>query len=491
MVLDGRIFSLFPAFDRLEVDATPDLVLAFEFEGDAFEMEDQRNWTDGSFKTYSTPLSLPFPFQAKEGQRFHQRVRVEVRQSKGSTPTRQGRRRTSATTELCFTGATSTWVPPIGLCLDSDAHVPDEREMCLLRGLAPSYLRADVLVPGSHMPERLGYVAHVASALDLPVELALTFTGGSRASREAMARLRPDFQRLPCLRFLVFHAEEPVTSRELLVLARGLVPESLRGVPVVGGTNLTFADLNRCRPDPRTLDGVAFSVTPQVHDSDDAAIVQSLEGQGDAVRTARSFAGLLPLHVGAITLKPRVSPSAVPPGKAVHVPEGDERQSSLFTAAWTAMSAKHLAEAGAASLTFFELTGGRGTFERTLAGQVAGGEQVIFPVYHVLRELNTWRGFEIVGCSSSRPLTVEAFAARQGDLLHVLVANLTPCAQGATLTGVTSSDAEVGMLDETAGPALSQLDGLRALRRRCPVKEGTLKLKLSPYAMAFAHLTVA
>ena len=29
--------------------------------GDLFEMEDQRNWTDASFKTYSTPLSLPFP----------------------------------------------------------------------------------------------------------------------------------------------------------------------------------------------------------------------------------------------------------------------------------------------------------------------------------------------------------------------------------------------------------------------------------------------
>ena len=27
------------------------------FEGDIFEMEDQRNWTDASFKTYCTPLA--------------------------------------------------------------------------------------------------------------------------------------------------------------------------------------------------------------------------------------------------------------------------------------------------------------------------------------------------------------------------------------------------------------------------------------------------
>ncbi len=30
------------------------------FSGDIFEMEDQRNWTDASYKTYCRPLSLPF-----------------------------------------------------------------------------------------------------------------------------------------------------------------------------------------------------------------------------------------------------------------------------------------------------------------------------------------------------------------------------------------------------------------------------------------------
>ncbi len=36
-------------------------VLQLDFAGDVFETEDQRNWTDASFKTYSTPLTLPFP----------------------------------------------------------------------------------------------------------------------------------------------------------------------------------------------------------------------------------------------------------------------------------------------------------------------------------------------------------------------------------------------------------------------------------------------
>ena len=32
--------------------------IVIRFEGDLFEMEDQRNWTDASYKTYSTPLRI-------------------------------------------------------------------------------------------------------------------------------------------------------------------------------------------------------------------------------------------------------------------------------------------------------------------------------------------------------------------------------------------------------------------------------------------------
>jgi hypothetical protein len=261
----------------------------------------------------------------------------------------------------------------------------------------------------------------------------------------------------------------------------------LNQIPVVGGTNLNFAELNRSRPDLTTLDGVAFSITPQVHDSDEAALVQSLEGQRDTVRTAHSFMGRLPVHIGAITFKPRLNPNAAALNSgAEYVPgEADERQPSLFAAAWTAMSAKYLAEAGAASLTFFELTGQRGTVERTCEQQLAGRSEAIFPLYHVLRNLNAWRGAEIVGCSSSRPLAVEAFAAHQGDTLQVLVANLTPRVQRAVLTGLTSTATDVSLLDETMiGLASNDPDGFAAAGQSATVINGCLTLKLRPYAVA-------
>jgi D-apionolactonase len=44
--------------------------------GDTFEMEDHRNWTDASFKTYCTPISLPFPVEVSPGATIEQHVSV-------------------------------------------------------------------------------------------------------------------------------------------------------------------------------------------------------------------------------------------------------------------------------------------------------------------------------------------------------------------------------------------------------------------------------
>lgn len=53
-----------------------ELTCRVAFEGDVFECEDQRNWTDASFKTYCTPLEIPFPVQVEKGERFSQTVRI-------------------------------------------------------------------------------------------------------------------------------------------------------------------------------------------------------------------------------------------------------------------------------------------------------------------------------------------------------------------------------------------------------------------------------
>ena len=55
-----------------------ELSTTISFEGDVFEMEDQRNWTDASYKIYSTPLELPFPVEVRKGNIFYQKITVST-----------------------------------------------------------------------------------------------------------------------------------------------------------------------------------------------------------------------------------------------------------------------------------------------------------------------------------------------------------------------------------------------------------------------------
>src|SRR6185437_1100903 len=67
------------------------------FQGEVFEMEDQRNWSDASFKTYCRPLSLPFPYRLSAGETQRQKIHVRLA---GNPRGNAESARSSATLEL-------------------------------------------------------------------------------------------------------------------------------------------------------------------------------------------------------------------------------------------------------------------------------------------------------------------------------------------------------------------------------------------------------
>jgi hypothetical protein len=52
--------------------------LEIRFDGETFEMEDQRNWGDASYKTYSTPQRLPKPAAVRAGDQVRHEVTVRL-----------------------------------------------------------------------------------------------------------------------------------------------------------------------------------------------------------------------------------------------------------------------------------------------------------------------------------------------------------------------------------------------------------------------------
>ena len=77
LIVDGSMCHLVPRSGDLDV-ALPDALLHLAFEGDDFELEDQRNWTDDSFKAYSLMAGEPYPRAARPGQSFRQRLTLTV-----------------------------------------------------------------------------------------------------------------------------------------------------------------------------------------------------------------------------------------------------------------------------------------------------------------------------------------------------------------------------------------------------------------------------
>ena len=67
----------------LSHEIAPGIWATCSMEGDAYETEDQRNWSDASYKTYIRPLTKPWPYTLQKGERIFQSVKLSI---SGSLP---------------------------------------------------------------------------------------------------------------------------------------------------------------------------------------------------------------------------------------------------------------------------------------------------------------------------------------------------------------------------------------------------------------------
>ncbi|MBV9607482.1 MAG: hypothetical protein JO027_20375, partial [Solirubrobacterales bacterium] len=389
---------------------------------------------------------------------------------------------------LHVTGPTGRYVPEVGLALPADRDEPSEDEARLLRAVAPAHVRFELHLAEPNDLGELERAIATAGALGAQLELAL-FVPGTDTS-EPLERVRDDLAGAPLARVLVIPegaqttTAEETTPPELVKRVRdGL---QLPGVPVAGGTDMYFCELNRTRPRIEAMDGVFWSMNAQVHAFDDASVLETPEAQGEQARTAHDFASGKPLFVGPVTLKRRynVNATAAEAQEQGELPDSvDPRQASLFGAAWTLASAKHLSEGGAAAITYFETVGWRGVIqgdaEPPLPAEFPGRAGQAFPLAHVLADLAELRGWELVDCESTRPLAATGLAARDPDgKLAVLMANLTSAPQRLRLSGAVGSGRIRRLNEDTASTAMFEFERFRGEEAR---SEPLGELVLAPY----------
>jgi len=474
---NGVYVPLFPSVSRLEIDLAAGPVAVLEFEGDLFETEDQRNWSDASFKTYCTPLALGFPRELKQGQTLTQTVIVHAEGSEAEGP--------PASSRLEIGGPTGARVPAVGLGLA--AAGPSEAEAALLGALAPAHLRAEVHLADPGWPELLSRALGACAACQgAALELALFLRLEDAAELD---RLRAALAAATVARVLVVPegaetvTPEETTPPEFVALVRERL--ALDGVPVAGGTDMYFCELNRTKPQVAEMDGVFWSVNPQVHAFDDVSLLETLEAQGEQVRAAKAFAPGKQVFVGPVTLKRRYNVNATVAEEEVAgtLPDSvDPRQASLLGAAWTIASAKHLAEEGADAVTYFETTGWRGVAQGDgpppLPAEFPARAGEAFPLYHAVADVCALRGAAVLACTSGRPLAFAGLAASHDGGMTVLVANLSPKTQTVQLAGLGGAATVRRLNEETAEQA--RLEPARFRDATEPLSPGGM-IELAPY----------
>ena len=482
LVKDGRPCPVTP-FDNLRAlayEVGPDLWAEVRFTGEVFEMEDQRNWTDASFKTYCTPLSLPFPVEIKAGTEITQTVTLSL---VGSVPEVEAKPETPAINLALGTGSAKP-LPSIGLGSASHGEPLTPQEIARLKALNLSHLRLDLDLASATWVSRLGQACEEARALGVSLEMALFVTDDAEAELEALSRVIQELQP-PVLHWLIFHRNEATTSARWVDLARRFLARYAPAIPIGAGTDSFFTQINAEHPPVEVLDVVAYSLNPQAHAIDNRSLVENLEAQAATVTSARKIAGEKAIAISPVTLKPRsgIGETGVLP------PQVDVRQLSLFGAGWTVGSLKYLLESNVQSATYYETTGWRGVMEveagAPLPELFPSTPGAVFPLYHVLADIGEFVGGEIIPCVSSETLVVDGLVLSKGDRTRVLIANLTGQVQRVTLANAGTS-ARVRSIDETTFRDATQFPEAFRMQPVAAVScvEGLLTLKLLPYAVA-------
>jgi D-apionolactonase len=485
LVQDGLIRALFPAFDRLHVELPAGGSLEFEFEGDLWETEDHRNWTDANFKTYSTPLALGFPHDLGSGETLRQRVTVTPHAVVGTAGG-------TGVVRLAIGAPTGTTVPAVGVGSDSDGHELTELEAELVRALAPAHVRVELRLDGVDWDRTLRRAQDTARQVGAHLLVSLHLRPEHADRLPAVARALDEGPKVDDLLVILLGGRtgtvEETTPPELVDLVRRDLGGALPATPIGGGTEIYFTEINRTRPQPDRWDSVCFSITPQIHAFTDIDLVENLDAQAENVRSAKALALGKRIVVSPITIRRRVNFHATAPEpepKPGELPDAvDVRQSSLLGSAWTAGSLKYMCESGPGSVTYYESTGWRGVLEReagpALPAVFYSRSGQVFPLYHPLADVCGWRGADVLEASSEDPLVAVALAVRQDDAARLLVVNLTPETQDVVVAPLRGDVRLRRLAADRAEAASSDPTSFRA-SGETTTADGELALRLEPY----------
>ena len=492
-----RISPSQPVFNirALSHEAAPGLWARCRMEGDAFEMEDQRNWTDASYKTYVRPLALPWGYTLAKGSRHEQSVRLSFTGAGGARA-----RRASGAIAIEPGQDLPLRMPELGVALPHDEIEAASTAVDALRALKPRFLVCHADMRENAALSEFDTIWRVAESVGAKIvlEIVVPDEADPRASLEPVAAaakragLKIDSIVVSSAADLkswqpgAKRPEKP-TVEDTAKAARAAFPEAQLG----GGMLSTFTELNRKRPKAGLFDFITHTTCSIVHAADDRSVMETLETLPAIIGSTRAMIGETPYRVGPSTIAARMNPYGKgvldnPGNRRVCLTNRDPRQRGLFNAAWTLRYVAACAYGGAASVAMGAASGPLGFIHHRAADHPQPyfdlfDGRAVYPAFHVMAGLARGAGRHLVEAQSSEPRRAVGLAWRENTRTVLWLANLT--AEPLTIRIGSFEDArlQASVLDSSVfEKAVVSLNALEVLRR--PLKEA--ELNLDAYAVA-------
>ncbi|MGO8189685.1 D-apionate lactonase [Rhizobium leguminosarum] len=411
----------------------PDVQAECRMEGDTFEMEDQRNWSDASYKTYVRPLALPWPYEIPANRPVRQKTSLVIRDISGSTRHPPGMSGGAIKLEL---GARTGTMPDIGVIITPEEADTTLSAKSVLTEIAPQELLFYFDPGAGHGVEALRRFAAIATVhrgrstleIALPCKSLPSSEAAEIARQMRLAEFRPDAIMISPS---VDRQSTPPGSKwpecppldEVYTAARAAFP----GIRIGGGMLSYFTELNRKRVPDGQLDFVSHCTNPIVHAADDLSVMQTLEALPFITRSVRAIYGDKPYRIGPSTIPMRQNPYGSrtmdnPVGARIPMANRDPRHNGRFAEAFALGYAIRVLDAGLECLTLSALSGPFGLIAGPAEPTEQGGRR---PLFNTVRTLSRLAGASWQECVSSSPSEVLSFVARNAAGARLHVVNLT------------------------------------------------------------------
>ncbi|KUP94603.1 hypothetical protein [Tritonibacter horizontis] len=385
-----------------------------QFSGDTFEMEDQRQWGDASFKTYNRPLAKPWPYVLEDQEKLVQSVALTL-----SKPLPD-------TTPAAARHAISARFPEMALALTPDEAVQLAAAPDVLTSVNPQRLLCHVDMDLGDLDRQLHAFAAAQAACPTRIfdlELILACNASPATEMTDVAKRMRAAQFHPASVMICPSVDRQSTPpgaqwpdcpplTDIHRAAAEVFADLVRG----GGMVSFFPELNRKRPPLDTLDFVGHGLCPIVHAADDMSVMETLEAIPHITGSARAIFGDLPYRIGPATIAMRQNPYGTrtipnPDAQRLCMTDDDPRHRGTFGAAYAIGLATALAPANIAVWTPAAVFGPRG-----VTGQL--------PIAQALSTLAALAG---------QPVKTAQIANGMAELSvgeTLIIANLTPERRG-------------------------------------------------------------